>query len=183
MANTNEVVTASVGIALFLILVSGVVMPSYDKAQGIYDYEDVDTTAEWENAILSGSSTDYSVSNDTVTLTSSSATVVTDNISTDDHDTLTVDASHLSGDLTVTLYDEQDNSVTSKSTTGDTDVTLDVSNYTSSNYHLEWTSSTTSDAEIDSYAVTGETSRDSTIQAFLLIAMLLFVIGIAVKFY
>lgn len=177
----DGIVKPAIGFTVFLMLFTGMIWGSYQQAQGTYAYEQVTSTSAWESAINAGASSNYTISNDTLTL-DADGDVTTNSVSTDEHDSFTVNSEHLSGDLTVELYDQNDTLLDSQTTSGDTSVELSVENYTADSYYLTWSNSGTGDAEVSEYSTEGLTDRGTEVSSFLLIAMLLLVIGIAMGF-
>ena len=184
MADTDHIVGASVGVAVLFILFGAVIYGGYSSAQGLTMYEDVNTQDEWDAAINDAASSDYTLTDGVVTL-NAAGVVETHSVSTQSHDYLRVESDHLSGDVDLTVYDGEDDTVLdSVSVSGDTTATLQVQDYDAESYYLEAEETTgTEDAEVTSYEVEGDDDRDSRLVALLLMVMVLFLVGVAKGLY
>lgn len=179
-------VTTAVGIGVFFILLGTLVLPHFQTTQDYVttSYEDVDTTSQWTSAINDGSSSNYEVSNGILNITSDASTVTTNAVDTENHSRLVLNSEHIQGDVDVKLVsNETDSTLVTKSASGDTNLTLEATDYTQDAYYIEFTTTSTTDAHIDAYDVEGQDDVSDDVSILIYVVLLLFLVGVALGIY
>jgi hypothetical protein len=178
-------VEGGVAMAVFFLLAGVLILPNFAETQGELDstIDEVFTTSEWEDVINTSASSDYTVSNDTVTLTGSSGVIQTEMQRIESHDRLEINVSHLAADTDVTVYNSNGTSVTSTTISGDTDATIEITDISTDNYYVEYAASTATDSEVDGYTITAFDQVDNQTQTLMYLVLLLFMVGIALGVY
>lgn len=171
----DKIISASLGAAVFFMMLAGFIIPSFQEAQGQYTYEDV--TDDWSDVIVSDQSTSYSISNGTVTI-QDGGDIQTQSVVTQEHQTFSVDTSVSAGTASITVYDASDDSQIASGTSS-----LTVDGWNGTEYYLEITPDTTTALELDSYQVTAESERDPMTNSLIYLVMILLLVGIGYSFY
>lgn len=171
---------------VFFILLAALVVPSFSNTQDNLetDYESITTTENWNDVINTSASSNYSVSNDSVTLTGDVGLVQTQVVeTTKNHSTFEVNVSNIAADTDVTLYNEAGTQLDTLTVSGDTSATLSVTDYTADGYYLEFAAATATDAEVDGYDSYGIDPIDDDVSILAYLVMLLFLVGFALGVY
>lgn len=181
----DKMVKGGVAMAVFFVLAGALILPNFQQTQGELEtgYEEVFTDSEWNDVVNTSSSTNYTISGDTVVLDGSSGKLTTKRYATDAHDRLEINVSHLAADTDVTVYDDNSSSIASTTISGDTDKVIKITDYSADEYYVEYAAATATDAEIDGYTSTGFDQVDDDTQAILYLVLLLFMVGVAVGVY
>lgn len=177
----GDMMKLAVGIGVFFILLGTLVIPNFQTTQDYVtqDYEDVDSSSEWTDAIDSSNSNNYEVVNGILNITSDASTVTTNAVDTENHSRLVLNSEHIQGDVDVKLIsNETDSTLVTKSASGDTNLTLEASDYTEDAYYIEFTTTSTTDAEIDAYDVEGQDDVSDDVSILIYVVLLLFLVGI-----
>lgn len=144
---------AELGVAIAVtVLVLGTILTT----AGNY-IEQVDSTSEWDNAILEADSSNYNVENDTVFI-ENDGTVVTDTVNISDKENVSFETSQLDGNSTVTVYDGSDSQVITSDLDGEDSFSGDIPDSVDE-YYVEYTTGTSETSDVDSYE-TKEPSGD-----------------------
>lgn len=182
----EDMIKGIVALGVVFVLLGGFVIGNFENASTeiVTDYEMVETTSEFNDAIVEASSSNFSVSNDVLTLTGNDGIVQTQEVTTsDEHDTLEVTVNQSQGDTAVTVYNGSGTSLTSETVTGDTETTVTVSNYTEASYYLEFDSTSSTDSEVNSYEVDGVDQVSDDVSNLVYLMLVLALIGLALGFW
>lgn len=179
-------ITLTVFVSVAFIILGSLVIPNYADATDYTttSYEDVNTSSEWTDAINSSQSSNYDVTNGLLTLTGDTGSVQTVAQSTDAHDRLVINVSHLTADTDIKVYDASDDTqLDSVSATGEETVTLQVNDYSADSYYLTLDATTTTDAEVDGYISEGQDDVGDNESTFLYLVLILSLIGLGLGLY
>lgn len=140
----EKTATIGVGIAVSVLVVAAMI-----TAAGNY-IENVDSTDEWNDAILDAESTNYNVADGVLNL-ENSGDVTTAAVSTVNKTNVTFEANSLNGTTTVTVYDSTDTSIASGTLSGEDTFTADIADSVDE-YYVEFSTTTDETGEVDSYS-------------------------------
>lgn len=162
----KEIIGTAIGVVLAAMVVWNLAMSG-----GVSGYvENVESTADWDQAIDEANSNDYNVTNDTLVMGNNS-NVQTVQASIGDISNATFEAEVKTGSVTVTIYDENDIQIFSGSGSGGDTITHDFAS-TDDQYYVEFVNQQSSDSEVDTYQVKGDEADSFGMFRVLIIALI-----------
>jgi hypothetical protein len=186
MVDADVAIKGSIAMGVVFILLGSLVVPQFENTQDNLEtsYESVTTTENWNDVINTSASSNYTVSGDSVTLDGSAGLVQTQVVeTTDNHSTFEVNVTNLAADTDITLYNEAGTQLDTATASGDTSVTLSVTDYSADGYYLEFAAATATDAEVDGYESYGIDPIDSDVSILIYVTFLLFLVGLGLGIY
>jgi len=182
----KKLIGSSVSVAVLFILLGAIVLPNFANTQDnlVTDYEDVDTSIQWNDAIVDSQSSNFSVNGGTLTLTGDTGVIQTQTVETDTHDRFILEANQTQGDVKYSIYNASDDTVVKTSTlSGDTDVSVQVTDYNVDSYYVQLEATTTTDGLVESYMTYGEDDIDPNVSILVYVILVLFLVGLAMGIY